>query len=171
MPGVLIEYIVNAILLCGAIAWAVFGTVFLVNDRKKCGGYNRFWVYCCASLFSAVFGYFISLHIYTKDKNAYDGIGQFSVLSLIAFVLFEVPFAIWGIYSIYLTENVCHNEMYDEDGSGKYGELYIWSQVTYWIRIVYFLLNMVGVAIVIMRQQAKKGEKTSSGGVLVDDTC
>ena len=174
LPHVWIEYVVNAIVLCGAIAWAVFGIVFLVNDRAKCGGYNKFWIYCCGCIFSAVFGYFISLGIYVKDETSYDGIGRFSWLTLIAYFCFEVPFMIWGVYAIYIKENVCYNEMYDED-TGGWGKLYVWSQVTYWIRIAYFILNIIGVCVVLQRPEKKRidtrTQTTTIGEIVVEDTC
>lgn len=156
LPHVWIELIVNAILLCGAIMWATFGIIFLVNDRRKCGGYNQFWVYCCACIFATVFGYFISLRIYVKDETAFDGIGRLNIITLIAYFCFEAPFIVWGAYAIYVKENVCHNEMYDESGEMLWGKLYIWAQVTYWIRIAYFLLNGVGVAVVLNRPEKKQ---------------
>lgn len=157
----LIEYIIHGVLVCGVLAWLVFGIVFLTNDRKKCGGYNRFWVFCCASIFCALFGYFISLSIYVKDRAAevhkywhrIDEVGRFSYLSFGVFVLFEVPFLVWGVYSIFVQENVCHNELYNEDGSGNYGDLYIWAICTYVIRATYLLLNVVGTVVVHTRPE------------------
>lgn len=154
-PIVWVETALNSILLCCAAAYIIYGCIFLVNDRAKCGGYNRFWVYCCATLFSSFFGYFISLGIYTKDEKAADGSGKMNYWVLAMYILFELPFLIWGSFALFILDNICFNEKESEDVHHR-SQLYIWAIVAYSFRCLYLLLNIIGSIIASNRSPIKK---------------
>jgi hypothetical protein len=151
-PYIWIESIIYGILLCAAIAYIIYGTIFLVNDRAKCGGYSKFWIFCLAQLFSSIFSYLISLGIYVKDESSPDGVGRMNYLSLTMYILFDVPFLVWGILSLYVFDVRCNAE----HNSHQTSNLYIWATVAFWVRTIYFILVMIGTVIASLRSPVKK---------------
>ena len=163
-PYLWVEATLNILLLIGANAWFILGCFFLANDRTKCGGYSKFWIYSTATMFSMILSYLVSLGIYTKDETAVDGIGRFNYLNFSIFLVLEVPLVTYGIFAMWVEDkdNICFQEKYDRDGNGGFSQLYIWALVSWCLRVTYLLLNVIGSIAVLLRKPAKKE---------IDDSC
>ena len=149
-PVVWLELVLNGLLLCGGIAYITFGIVFLTNDDALCGGYSKFWALCCAQMVSAVISYLISTGIYVRDKTAPDSIGRMSYNNLAVYILIEIPFMVWAINDLYVRDIRCNGEKHSAT------QLYIWVQVSLWVRVVYLILIIIGSIMAFNRKPMPK---------------
>jgi hypothetical protein len=149
-PVVWLELALHGLLLCGGIAYVTFGIVFLVNDSSACGGYSNFWALCCAQLVSAVISYLISTGIYVKDTTAPDGVGRMSYINLAVYILIEIPFFVWGFINLYINDSRCTSEMHLAN------KLYIWAQISLWVRAIYLILVIIGSIVASLRKPMPK---------------
>jgi hypothetical protein len=149
-PVVWLETALNGLLICGGITYITFGIVFMVRDQANCGGYSKFWVFCCAQMVSAVISYIISWGIYIKDKTAPDGVGRMNYINLAVYIIIEVPLIIWGFLDLYVDDSRCNAEKHLAT------QLYIWAEVSVWVRFVYFIAIITGSIVAISRKPIPK---------------